>query len=127
MANPNIVNATAIYAGSTGIRLLPTGTTAIISNASSSGKIFFVEALVVANTDTTNAVDVTVQAWNNATPGATGATGVAIASTITVPAKASLVVISKDMTQNVMENQSISVTPGTAAKLDVSCDYKEIS
>jgi hypothetical protein len=68
-----------------------------------------------------------VQAWNNATPGATGATGVAIASTITVPAKASLVVISKDMTQNVMENQSISVTPGTAAKLDVSCDYKEIS
>jgi hypothetical protein len=52
---------------------------------------------------------------------------VAIASTITVPAKASLVVISKDMTQNVMENQSISVTPGTAAKLDVSCDYKEIS
>jgi hypothetical protein len=127
MANPNIVNATAIYAGSTGIRLLPTGTTAIISNASSSGKIFFVEALVVANTDTTNAVDVTVQAWNNATPGATGATGVALASTITVPAKASLVVISKDMTQNVMENQSISVTPGTAAKLDVSCDYKEIS
>lgn len=127
MANPNIVNATAIYAGSTGIRLLPTGTTAIISNASSSGKIFFVEALVVANTDTTNAVDVTVQAWNNATPGATGATGVAIASTITVPAKASLVVISKDATQNVMENQSISVTPGTAAKLDVSCDYKEIS
>jgi hypothetical protein len=127
MANPNIVNATAIYAGSTGIRLLPTGTTAIISNASSSGKIFFVEALVVANTDTTNAVDVTVQAWNNATPGATGATGVALCSSYSIPASESLVVVEKSTAQNLMENQSISVTPGTAAKLDVSCDYKEIS
>jgi hypothetical protein len=26
-----------------------------------------------------------------------------------------------------MENQSISATPGTAGKLDISCDYKEIS
>ena len=127
MANPNIVNATAIYAGSTGIRLLPSGTTTVISNAASSNKVFFVEALVVANTDTTNAVDVTVQAWNNASSTATGATGVAICSTITVPAKASLVVISKDFAQNVMENQAITATPSVGAKLDISCDYKEIS
>lgn len=127
MANPNIVNTTAIYANTTGRALLASGTTTIVSNASSSGKVFFVESLVVANTDTTNAVNVTVQAWNNATPAATGATGVSFCSSVSVPAKSSLVVISKDIAATLLENQSISATPGTGAKLDVNCSYKEIS
>lgn len=127
MANPNIVNATAIYANTTGRALLASGTTTIVSNASSSGKVFFVETLIVSNTDASNAVSVTVQQWNNATPAATGATGFSFCSAVNVPAKASLVVIAKDAGATLLENQSISVTPGTGAKLDVNCGYKEIS
>lgn len=127
MARPNIAAATSIYAGATGIKLVPTGPTLVVSNASSSGKVYFVESLVVANTDTSNAVTVTVQHWNNATPGATGATGVAICSNVSVAANEPFFVLTKQTARNLQENESLSVTAGTSGKLDVSADFKEIS
>ena len=127
MARPNIASASAIYAGATGLRLVATGPTLIVSNAASSGKVYFVESVCVANTDTSNAVSVSIQHWNNATPGTAGATGVSLCSTISVPANASLLVVSKDNAEQLLEGESLSITPGTASKLDVTCDWKEIS
>jgi len=126
MANPNIVSATQIYARTTGVKAMPTGTNTLLSNASSSGKAFLVESLIVANTDT-NAVSVSVSHWNNATPGATGATGVAICSSVNVPSGQSLVVLEKVTSRNLLEGQSLAVVASAGGKLDVSCDYKEIS
>lgn len=127
MARPNIASATSIYAGTTGLKLVATGPTLIVSNAASSSKVYFVESVCVANTDTANAVSVTIQHWNSATPAATGATGVCLCSTVSVPANASLLVVSKDNAEQLLEGESLSITPGTATKLDVTCDWKEIS
>ncbi len=124
MANPNITNVTAIYGTTT--YLTPSNTTAnvLLSNAASSGKVFKINQIVAANVDGTNAVNTTVSI-DNAAGGA--GTDFPIASTISVPANASLIVVDKTTAIYLMENQSIVVTSGTASKIAYTISYEEIS
>ena len=124
MAAPNIVNVSAIYGKVVTADLTSTAATSVLSNAASSGKVFKVNSLVVANTDTVNAVTVTVSQYSIA---ALGGTATAIASTISIPAAASLIVIDKTNTIYLEENMSIGATAGTASKLKVVCSYEDIS
>lgn len=120
MANPNIVNVTSIYGKSTGINVT-TSATDVVANASGSGKIVKINSLMISNIDGTNPCDVTVEVYKNQT------TSYYIASTVTVPSDASLVVISKDTSIYLEENDSIRCTASADGDLQALCSYEEIS
>ena len=124
MANPNIVSVNSIFGNTTGIALTTTLTTVLLANASSSGKVYKIESIMVANVDGTNAADVTVD-WNT-DAGGTG-TSFALAATISVPADATLNLVDKNSSFYLMENQSI--IGGASANSDLECiiSYEEIS
>ena len=124
MANPNIVSVNSIFGNTTGIALTTTLTTVLLANASSSGKVFKIESIMVANVDGTNAADVTID-WNT-NAGGTG-TSFALAATISVPADATLNLVDKNSSFYLMENQSI--IGGASADSDLECiiSYEDIS
>lgn len=124
MANPNIATATSVIANNAQLSLTATTATQLITNAASSGKVFLVDSIIVANVDGTNACDITVTRFRSATN--TG-TAFPIASTITVPADASIIIVGKDNPINLTENESIYVTASAANDLVVDANWKELS
>ncbi len=124
MANPNIVNVTTIYGNSSQTALSTTSATSLVSNAAASGKVFKINSIVVANVDGTAAADITINVYSAA---ALGGTAFAIASTISVPADASLIVTDKTTSFYLLENQSIGATAGTANDLVVTASWEEIN
>jgi hypothetical protein len=124
MANPNIVNVTSILGDNSSTSLTSTSATSIVSNAASSGKVLKINTLIVSNVDGTNACDITINKYSAA---ALGGSAFAIASTVSVPADASLIVIDKTTSIYLKENESIGATAGTANDLIVTCSWEEIS
>ena len=86
MANPNIVNVSSIL-GKTDTFALTTTLTSLVT--CTTDKVFKINSIMVANVDGTNAADVTIE-HND------GSNDRAIASTISVPADATLSVIDKN-------------------------------
>lgn len=125
MANPNIINVSAIYGNSSFTALSTTSVTSIVSNAASSGKVYKINSLMAANVDGSANAEITINVYSNATAGS--GTAYAVASTIAVPADATLVVISKDNAIYLLENQSIGAIAGTANDLVVTCSWEEIN
>jgi len=124
MAAPNVVNVATITAKSAMVALSSTNATALVSNAASSGKVFKVNMIQVANVDGANAADVTIDVHSAA---AGGGTAYSLVSTISVPADASLVVVDKGTALYLEEDRSITATAGTANDLEVIVSYEEIS
>lgn len=124
MANPNIVNVAAIYGNTSTTSLSTTSATSIVSNAASSGKVYRINSLVVANIDGTNAADITINLYSAAS---LGGTATAIASTISVPADATLIIIDKTTQLYLLEDKSIGAIAGTASDLVVTCSWEEIN
>ena len=124
MAAPNIVNVSTITGKTSYLALSSTSQTTLVSNAASSGKVFKINMIQVSNVDGTNACDVTVDVHSAASG---GGTAYSLASTISVPADASLVVVDKNTAIYLEEDKSISVTAGTANDLEVLVSYEEIS
>ena len=124
MAAPNIVNIATMLGKVVTADLTTTSATSVLSNAASSGKVFKIDSLVVANIDTVNAVNITINHYSAA---ALGGTATPIASTISVPANSSLIVIDKTTMIYLEENMSIGATACTASKLKVVCSYEDIS
>lgn len=121
MANPNIVNVTSIYGKVVGLDLTTTSTTAIVTNSSGSGKILKINSLIIANRDGTNAADITAAVYKNQT------TAYYIAYTVSVPADATLVLISKDTSVYLEENDSITLLASSANRLHGVASYEEIA
>jgi hypothetical protein len=124
MANPNIVNVTTIYGNSSQTSLTTTSATSLVSNAASSGKVFKINSIVVANVDGTNNTEVTVNIYSQA---ALGGTAFPLVSTIVVPADASLIVTDKTTSFYLLENQSVGATAGVANDLVVTASWEEIN
>lgn len=124
MAAPNIVNVATITAKTDQLALSTTSATTLVSNAASSGKVIKVNMIQVANVDGSNACDVTVDVHSEDDG---GGTAYSLASTISVPADASLVVVDKNTALYLEEDMSITVTAGTANDLEVIVSYEEIS
>lgn len=124
MANPNIVNVAAIYGNTSTTSLSTTSATSIVSNAASSGKVFKINSIVVANIDGTNAADITINLYSAA---ALGGTATAIASTISVPADATLIITDKTTSFYLLEDKSIGAIAGTASDLVVTASWEEIN
>ena len=123
MANPNIVSVASIYGKTAYDADIATSASSLVSNAASSGKILKINSLIIANIDGTNAADITVT-LRNAAGGTTYST---LAYTISVPADATLVVISKDSSIYLEEDRSLYVAASAAGDLSATCSYEEIS
>lgn len=124
MAAPNIVNTSTIIGKTAYVALSSTSATAVVSNAASSGKVLKVNSLMVTNVDGTNPADITISLYSEDD---IGGTPYKIASTITVPADATLVVVSKDNYVYLEEDKSIGATASAADDLEIVCSYEEIS
>jgi hypothetical protein len=128
MAAPNIASLTTITGKTT--YFTPTGTTAVVllPNAAASNNVLKINQIVVANIDGTNAVDATVSIYTNGAvaqgSAPSGGTAFPIASTISVPADASLIVTDKTTGLYLEEGTSISITSGIASKLTFSVSYE---
>jgi hypothetical protein len=132
MANPNIAGAsTTIYGVTT--YLTPGGTSAVVllPNAASSGQVMKINQIVAANVSGSAAVNTTVSIYTNGAQaqGSAPSSGTAfpIASTVSVPVGASLIVVDKTSALYLMEGTSITVTSGTASGITYSISYELIS
>jgi hypothetical protein len=130
MANPNIVNVTAILGTTT--YLTPGGTSALVllPNAAASNLVFKINQIVVSNT-TASAANATVSIYTNGAvaQGSAPSSGTAypIVSTVSVPANASLIAVDKTTSLYLMEDTSITVTSGTTSALTFSISYESIA
>ena len=127
MANPNIVAVTTIL-GNTSTNLISSTAdpfaTALVNNAASSGKVYKINSIVVANVDGTSAADITIKIFSQDD---LGGTGTAIVSTISVPADASLIVTDKTTSFYLLEDKSIGATASVANDLVVTVSWEEIN
>ena len=127
MANPNIVNVTNIL-GNTSTNLISSTAdpfaTALVNNAASSGKVYKINSIIVANVDGSSIADITIKIFSEDD---LGGTGTEIASTISVPPDASLVVIDKTTSFYLLEDKSIGATASAANDLVVTCSWEEIN
>ena len=124
MAAPNIVNVSTIIGKSATIALSTTSQTTLVSNAASSGKVFKINMIQVANVDGTSAADVTVDVHSAA---AGGGTAYSLVATASVPADASLIALDKSTALYLEEDKSITATASAANDLEVIVSYEEIS
>jgi len=125
MSNPNIVSVNSIFGNTTGFALTTTLTNVLLANATSSGKVFKIESIMVANVDGTNAADVTIDLHTAAN--GTAGSSFALAATISVPADATLNLVDKNSTFYLMENQSIIGGASANSDLEVIIAYEDIS
>jgi hypothetical protein len=120
MANPNIVNVTSIYGKTVQAALTTTLTTEIIA-APTTGKVYKINSILVANIDGSAAADASVFITKS------GGSPIAIASTIAVPADATLSVIDKTNSFYLEEGDNIEAGASADGDLTITISYEDIS
>jgi hypothetical protein len=98
--------------------------TALVDNAASSGKVYKINSIVAANVDGSSACDITIKIFSE---DALGGTGTAIASTISVPADATLIITDRTTSFYLLEDRSIGATASAANDIVVTISWEEIS
>ena len=119
MAAPNVGNVTSIYGKTTGLALTSSSQDVLTCAAD---KLLKVNSIIIANVDGKNSDDVTVK-WYNAD----NTTAFSLASTVTVPADSTLVVLGKDAPIYLEEGDKIQAL-GVAASgdLEIIVSYEEL-
>ena len=123
MANPNIVNVTSIYGNTSYLIPATSSVTTWTALTPAAGTVNKLDSIVASNV-TGTAVPVTVSI-NSAVSG--GGTAYRIAYQINVPANASLIIVDKTTALYVGESQSIVVTVGTGAAIELTAAYEAIT
>ena len=124
MAAPNIVNVATITGKSAVVNLTSTAATAVVSNAASSGKVFKVNSILVANVDGSVAADITLSYYSQDD---IGGTATELLKTVSVPQDSTLVAFDKNTAFYLEEDKSIGATASAANDLKVFVSYEEIS
>jgi hypothetical protein len=119
MAAPNIVNVTTIT-GKTAVQNVSTVATDIVTNSASSSKVFKINSLIISNINGTAAADITASVFRSTVE-------YKFAHTVSVPADAALVVLSKDAGLYLEEGDSLRLTASSNSYLQAVCSYEEIS
>jgi len=127
MAAPNIVAVTTIR-GKSNVANLTTTSSSVVVNDTNSGKVFKLNTIIVSNVDGTNSGNVTVElfkfgAQNVAT--GTGNSVYSLANVVTVPAKASLDVMSKSL--YLEEGDHLKAKADANNRLHLITSFEEIS
>ena len=120
MAAPNILAATSIYGKSVGSTLTTTDTTDILTCPS--GKVLKVKTIIVSNIDGSNNASATVYFYDSS-----ATDRYALASTINVPADASLVVLGDNSILYLEEGDQIEAGSSCSNDLDIVISYEELS
>lgn len=105
------------------VALSSTSATSLLSNAAGSGRVLKVLSVIAANVDGTNAADITVARYSAA---ALGGTAFPVASTISVPADASLIVSDATTPLVLAANTSLGATAGTSNAIVMTVTYQEL-
>ena len=121
MSAPNLANISTITAKSVQAALTTTLTTEILANASSSNKVFKVNNIIIANIDGSSAVDISVAITKS------GGSPIMIASTVSVPADATLVVVDKNTSLYLEEGDNIEAGASAASDATITINYEELS
>jgi len=118
MANPNIVNVTNIY-GNTTYLAVGTASANIVQNPASSGQLFKVNNCIVTNANNSS-VTVTLE-YNKS------GNIVAIAKSISVPSFATLVLLGKDTSIYLLENEAIQLSASASNSITAISSFEQIS
>jgi hypothetical protein len=119
MAPPNLKSPTTVIGKTIGYAV-ETTMAAALSNASNSGKVLKVNSVYCSNVDGTVAADITLQVWN-------GSSGFELAHTITVPADATQVLVTREAYIYLEEGQSLRAQASAASDLELVISYEDIS
>lgn len=126
MSNPNIIGVSSILGNTSSFLVSSTSNpfaTAMVNNAAGSNKIYKINSIVVANVSAA-ACNVTINLYPQDD---LAGTATAIASTISVPAYASLIVLDRTTTMYLLEDKSLGIVAGTANALTVTTSWDEMS
>lgn len=123
MTAPNLLNPSNILGKTTYLTLADTNETNLLVNASGSNKAMRVTNLMVANIDGTNAADITATLYT----AASGGTGYKIASTVSVPADSTIVILTRENGFWLEEDRRITVQASAGGDLSVICSYEEVT
>jgi hypothetical protein len=118
MANPNLVAVTSINGKSTNGALTTTTTTDLLTCASN--KLIKVNSIIIANIDGTNSATVTMGIIKS------GGSVVLFASTIAVPADATLVLIDKNSSFYLEEGDILEGGASANSDLTYTISYEEL-
>jgi hypothetical protein len=113
MTIPNIVNVSSIYAKTHQVALVTDTTTALLTNAADSDDCYKINSIVIANIDGTNSATVTMGIVKS------GGSLISFATTIAVPADATLVLVDKNWGLYLEEGDAIQ--GGASATGDLTC------
>lgn len=119
MTAPNIVSVTTIT-GKTAVLAATTTATAIVTNSAASGTVLKLNMLNISNINGTNAADIIVDLYR-------GSTAYRMLFNVSVPAKSSLVAISKDTAIYLEEGDSLRLTASANSYLEGVCSYEVIA
>jgi hypothetical protein len=119
MAAPNIVNVTSVYGKTMGAALGVTLTTNILTCPAN--KVLKINSIIVANVDGTNNADASVTFYDSS-----AAVGYRLASTVTVPADSTLVVLGKDSPIYLEESDEIRAGASASGDLEIIISYEEL-
>ncbi len=119
MAAPNIVGVSSIYGKTMGAALGTTTTTDILTCPAN--KVLKINSIIVSNVDGTDAADTTVYFYDSS-----AADRYALASTITVPADGTLIVLGKDSPIYLEEADQIEAGASAASDLQIIVSYEEL-
>ena len=122
MTPPNIVNVTEIY-GNTYGAALTTADNFFVNNIQSSGKVYKINSLYISNIHGTAAADVNVTL--NSTY-VTNTLNTKIASTISVSADSTLVLVTKDSSIYLLEEGRLNITANLNSYLEAVISWDEI-
>ena len=118
MANPNIVETTSVKGETVVLNSIPATATTLVENTTSNS-IYKISTLIISNIDSSYPYDVSVLFVRNNV-------SYAIVNTVAIPQDTSLVVLSKDISIYLKENDKIQVLASSADVLQAICSYEEI-
>jgi hypothetical protein len=119
MAAPNLKSPTTITGKTEGYAVTTT-LAAALSNGAASGKVLKVNAVYCANVDGAVAADIDLTYYN-------GTTDSYLAKTITVPADATQVLVSREAYIYLEEGDSLRAKASATGDLELVISYEEIS
>ena len=117
MANPNIVNVATINGKTDTFALTTTSANLVTATANT---VFKINSIMIANIDGTNAADVSIKFFD-------GSNTRSIASTISVPADATLSLVDKNNGFYLEETEIIKGTASANSDLECLISYEVIA
>ena len=121
MTAPNMLALNSITGSNAILNLSVNTEVQLLSNGAASSQLYKVNCIFVSNVDGTNPFTITLKYYPAA---ALGGTATVIASTVSIPANSTIILLDKDAHLYMPENTSLGVTASTGNKLDVTCTYE---